>query len=255
MTEWEKEGQPASQPAHAVRTAPDPLTWSSVLPLSCLHSASCQVAVRHICLTTTCLPVVDCGLHFVIDPSIFSCHWPVLMRLLPCALWLFLWCQRNRQLIATYDLSQSTWAWCPSGSVIYMVFIYGHTQKNIVFFEFCYVKWTCVVCVLSVVISNRIFLSSRPPLRHWNHNNILVKHSLLFLTGLAVLFPIISVRPQQVLGPSRNRKWKWVIKADPGLPACPVYPAQVWVMLLTPLCHFSCRTGGKSSNKGDSGRK
>lgn len=56
------------------------------------------------------------------------------------------------------------------------------------------------------------------------YNNILVERSLLFLAAPAVLFPVISVRPRQVVGTSRNRKWKWVIKADPGLRAQFIQP-------------------------------
>lgn len=107
----------------------------------------------------------------------------------------------------------------------------------------------CVcVCFLSVVTSNiHTFLPALPPLLyHWSYNNILFKRSLLFLAALALLFPVICVCPRQVAGTSRNRNWKWVIKADSGLPGCPVHPAQVWVMLLTPLCHFSSRAGERA---------
>lgn len=50
----------------------------------------------------------------------------------------------------------------------------------------------------------------------------------------------------------RKRKGKWMIKPDSGSPACRVHPAQVWLILLTPLRYFSCST---ASNKGHSGRK
>lgn len=83
------------------------------------------------------------------------------------------------------------------------------------------------VCVFSQCgdFKHPCFSSRSPaPLYHRNYNNILVKCSLLFLAALAVLFPVISVCPRQVAGTSRNRNWKWVIKADSGLPSQFIQP-------------------------------